>query len=81
MNTEIFLPTLRSFTNGNTFSGSCGPLRFLLTPKVEEGSIEAKIWHGRFCIEKSTVEETAEFPMTPEGVETLRTYLTDHVEA
>ena len=52
---EIFLPTLHSFENGNTFSGSCGPLRFFLYPS--ETVILAKIWHGPFCIEKSTVEQ------------------------
>ena len=78
---EIFLPTMRSFTNGNTFSGRCGPLRFYLTPKTEEQEIVAEIWHGLYCREKSTVEAVETFPMTPEGVEALRAYLTEHIEA
>jgi len=72
------LPTLHSFENGNTFSGSAGRLRFFLYPS--ETAILAKIWHGSFCIEKSTVEEEREFPLTKEGIEALRAYLTAHIE-
>lgn len=74
---EIFLPTLHSFENQNTFSGSFGRLRFYLYP--QETTILAKIWHGPFCIEKSEIEEEREFPMTREGIEELRTYLTERV--
>lgn len=74
---EIFLPTLHSFENGNTFSGSCGPLRFFLYPS--ETVILAKIWHGPFCIEKSTVEQEREFPLRAEGIEALRAWLAANV--
>ena len=77
--TEIFLPTLHTFENKNVFTGSCGPLRFKLTPKPDEGIITAEIWHGIFCYEKSTVEEVRDFPLTAEGREDLRAYLTASV--
>ena len=70
---EIFVPTLHSFENKNSFSGSYGMLRFMLTPV--EDQIEAKIWHGLFCLEKSEVEDTAMFFMTEEGLKELRAYL------
>ena len=31
---ELYLPTLHYFENKNRFSGSDGPLRFMLTPNV-----------------------------------------------
>jgi len=77
--TEIFLPTLHSFENKNVFKGSCGLLRFQLTPKPDEGIITAEIWHGIFCYEKSTVEEVRDFPLTEEGREAMRVFLTESV--
>lgn len=77
---DIFLPTLRSFANNNTFSGSCGPLRFMLTPMLDESVITAQIWHGLLCLEKSTVEETRDFPLTEEGREALLAWLTENIE-
>lgn len=74
---DIFLPTRHSFENGNTFSGSCGLLRFFLKPTEEE--ITAEIWHGLFCREKSDIEMTATFPLTDDGIEALRAFLTDHI--
>ena len=48
-------------------------LRFMLTPI--EDQIEAKIWHGLFCLEKSEVEDIGLFPMTEDGLKELRAYL------
>lgn len=74
---EIFLPTLHSFENKNTFSGSYGMLRFMLTPV--EDQIEAKIWHGLLCLEKSEIEDARLFPMTEDGLKELRAYLEHHI--
>ena len=76
---EIFIPTLHSFENDNTFTGSFGLLRFKLTPKLEEKVIISQIWHGILCFEKSEIEEKQEFPMTHEGREELLRYLTAHI--
>ncbi len=48
-------------------------LRFMLTPV--EDQIEAKIWHGLFCMEKSEIEDTKLFSMTEDGLKELRAYL------
>ena len=32
--TDIYLPTLHTFAMNNVFTGSCGALRFKLTPNV-----------------------------------------------
>ena len=66
---EIFVPTVHSFENNNIFTGSCGMLRFKLSPKLDSGMILAEVWHGLLCYEKSEVEESKEFPMTAEGRE------------
>ena len=75
----IFLPTRRMFENKNTFSGSFGNLRFFLYPDVETMTILAKVWHGPLCIEKSTVEEEQEFPLSDDGLAALRAYLTARI--
>lgn len=85
---EIYLPTLHYFENKNRFSGSLGLLRFMVTPKVEmlnrnevnfaDSFLEAQLWHGLFCLEKSTVELEETFPLSLEGVEALRAWLWEH---
>ena len=74
---EIYIPTLHTFAMGNTFTGSCGDLRFKLVPRVEKrtpkevdmeaSTIEAEYWHGPFCYEKSTIAGKNTFPMSEAG--------------
>lgn len=85
---EIFLPTLHTFENGNVFTGSSGPLRFKVTPHVVKAtpkevdmaasSIRCEYWHGIFCYEKSEIEDDKTFPMSEEGREALRAWLTQN---
>ena len=85
---ELFLPTLHYFENNNRFSGSAGLLRFMLTPQVEmltpkevnleASSIHGQLWHGLYCLEKSTVEEERDFPMSQEGLGEIRRWLEEH---
>ncbi len=82
---EIYLPTLHYFENNNRFSGSDGPLRFMLTPEVvmlspkevdlPASSIHGQLWHGPYCLEKSTVEQERVFPMTPGAIGEIREWL------
>ena len=86
---DIFLPTLHTFAMKNTFTGSCGMLRFKIVPKVEmltpkevdmeKSSIEAEYWHGQLCYEKSEIEDKAVFPMSEEGRMALKKWLEDHI--
>ena len=86
---EIFIPTLHTFAMGNTFTGSCGNLRFRIVPQVvkktpkevdmEQSSIEAEIWHGLFSYENSTVEKKNVFPMSEAGREALQQWLAENV--
>ena len=86
---EIFLPTLHTFAMKNTFTGSCGALRFKIVPKVEmltpkevdmeKSTIFAEFWHGALCYEKSQIEGQATFPMSEEGREALRSWLVSNI--
>lgn len=86
---EYYLPTLLSFVNGNTFTGSHGLLRYRIEPKLvaltkkevnmAESSIFAELWHGQLCYELSEIEASATFPMSEEGREAIRQWLMDHV--
>lgn len=71
---ELYLPVLSHFENGNTWIASIARLRFQLTPK--EGTLSAEAWEGPWSYEFSTVEATADFPQTEEGLAALRLWLT-----
>lgn len=75
---EIYLPTLHAFENGNRFSGSAGLLRFVLTPV--DGIIRGELWHGKLCYEKSVMEKTSEFEMSAEGIASIRVWLEENRE-
>lgn len=85
--TEIFLPVLHSFENNNIFTGSAGTLRFRVQPQivmktqkevdVEASSVRCEFWHGEYCYEKSTMEGERVFPLSEQGREELRLWLTE----
>ena len=86
---EIYIPTLHTFAMNNVFTGSCGDLRFKITPKVtkmnskevdfEASSMDVEIWHGLFCYEKSEIEDNKNFPMSEEGRNALIAYLENSI--
>lgn len=86
---EIFLPTLHTFAMNNIFTGSMGLLRFRAVPHVvmatakevdfEQSNIFVEYWHGLYCYEKSEMEGSETFPMTEEGREALRAWLTERI--
>lgn len=86
---DIFIPTLHTFAMKNPFTGSCGMLRFKITPNVEmatakevdfaKSSIAAVYWHGLFCIEKSTIEGEKTFPMSEEGRLAMKRWLEEQI--
>ncbi len=86
---EIYLPTLHWFAMNNLFTGSCGAFRFRAKPNVimatakevdyDASTIKCEFWHGPFCYEKSEMEGAGEFPMTQEGVDTMKAWLTEHI--
>lgn len=86
---ELFLPTLHWFAMTNPFSGSSGGFRFMVKPNVvmktpkevdfEASSLHCEYWHGPYCYENSDMEAEATFPMTEEGREAMRTWLTEQI--
>ena len=81
----IYIPNLHSFAMNNVFTGSCGDLRFKITPKVtkknskevdfDASSMDVEIWHGLFCYEKSEIEDSKNFPMSDQGRSELIAFL------
>ena len=86
---DLFLPTLHTFAMDNIFTGSWGEFRFRAKPTVikatpkevdfEQSTILAEYWHGPFCYEKSTVEDSKVFPMTEAGREEMRAWLIGNI--
>lgn len=82
---EIFIPTLHTFENDNTFTGSSGLLRFRIVPKVvmatpkevdmEASLISCELWHGELCYELSEMEAERTFPMSEEGRLEMKAWL------
>ncbi len=86
---ELFLPTLHTFAMNNIFTGSVGAFRFRAKPNVimatpkevdfQQSTIFVECWHGPYCYEKSTMEDSAAFPMTEEGRGEMRAWLTSRI--
>ena len=81
---EIFLPTLHTFAMQNVFTGSCGNLRFKITPNVSKNGKEvdfanssmlAEYWHGPFCYENSQILGNENFPLSEEGRQAMLDWL------
>ena len=75
MQPEIFLPTLSSMEYGNVWTGSQGDMRFKVVPDPKAGEMNVEVWHGPLCYECSQITETAQFPLTQEGIGQLRSWL------
>lgn len=77
----IFIPTLSHWQLGNSWSGSLGRGSYYVTPRTREEGEEkirelfAEVWTGPACYELSQAEQTAAFPVTEEGLVTLRAWL------
>lgn len=76
---EFFLPVLSHFQNGNPWTGSLGRLRYRIVPAAAQqetdGRLTAEVWEGPWAYEFSQVEDTALFPLSPEGLEELARFL------
>lgn len=80
---DIFIPTLLFWENGNTWYGSKGNARFYVKPvKHEEGetTLEAELWRGPLTKELSEILDTASFPRSDEGLSQLTDWLEKKAE-
>ena len=78
MEHTIVLPTLSSMEFGNVWTGSRGNVRWRIQPA--DGVMHAEVWRGPMCRECSTVEAQQDFPLSAEGLETLRAWLARQAE-
>jgi hypothetical protein len=86
---ELFLPVLHSFENNNIFTGSCGDLRYKITPNIvmatqkevniAASSMKAEYWHGPCRYEKSEIEGERVFPLSPEGRDGMLAWLNEQL--
>lgn len=73
MEQEIFLPTLSSMEHGNVWTGSRKNARWRIVPA--DGVMNVEVWPGPLCYECSQVADTAQFPVSEEGIDQLRSWL------
>jgi hypothetical protein len=78
---DFYVPNLATFQNDNAYLGSFHGLRFRLKPSKretedgEERTIEALVWYGLLCLEKSEVVSETVFPMTDDGYAEMLVWL------
>lgn len=85
MSDGIWLPVFHHFENGNIFTGSCGNLRYKISPNVvmatpkevdhAASSIRAEYWQGPLSYEFSDILGERTFPMSREGREEMQVWL------
>ena len=68
-----FFPVLPHFVHGNIWTGSDGSLRYRLVPDKE--TITAQIWQGPLAFAEDRVEDSAQFPLSQEGLEAMKVWL------
>ena len=75
---DITLPTLLFWENGNTWYGSLGPIRFYITPvkgEEEPPALSVRVWRGPMAMEFSEITDTASFPLSEDGLGQLARWL------
>lgn len=70
---EIFIPTILFWENGNTWYGSLGNTRFYIAPQEEQ--LHVQLWRGELTKELSEIEEEIDFPLSEEGLEQMTAWL------
>ena len=71
------------FLFGNTFSGSRGAFRWRMEPRIpkekadrDQAVLHLWYWWDGLCFEKCTPSAEADFPLTQEGLDQLKAWLT-----
>lgn len=83
---DIMIPTLLFWENGNTWYGSKGAVRFFICPikhQPPEGSPDAppdatlnvELWLGPLTKALSPIIDTASFPLSEEGLVQIKDWL------
>lgn len=66
MDTLFSLRPFDFFSNRNTYTGSAGRLRYLISPGEE--TLDVQVWNQDVCFELAQILESASFPLSPEGL-------------
>jgi len=67
------IPNLLYFQSGNIYSGSLEDFGYKLLPEGE--NLRVCVWKGPFCMEKSEILASREFPLTAKGREETISWL------
>lgn len=70
---EIFIPTMLFWENGNTWYGSLGNTRFYIAPQEEQ--LHVQLWRGELTKELSEIEKEIDFPLSEEGLGQMTAWL------
>lgn len=70
---EIFIPTMLFWENGNTWYGSLGNTRFYIAPQEEQ--LHVQLWRGPLTKELSQIEEETDFPLSEDGLAEMTAWL------
>lgn len=73
MDHNLHLPTLSHWEYGNPWSGERGQARFQITPS--EGQMTAEVWRGPMARAFVEPELMQTFPVSEEGIESMRAWL------
>ena len=75
MDTLFSLRPFDFFSNRNTYTGSDGRLRYLISPGEE--TLDVQVWNQDVCFELAQILESASFPLSPEGLAETRVWLAE----
>ena len=89
--TDIQIPTMLFWENGNSWYGSCGLARFLIRPVKHDPpedapdtpaqtTLDTELWKGPNTKSLSDILDTASFPLSEEGLEQTVAWLTGWAE-
>ena len=84
---DINIPTLLFWENGNTWYGSYHSARFFIAPANGEAAdesplvtLEVELWPGPLQRALSQVTQTASFPLSEEGLAQMAAWLLSQAE-
>lgn len=71
------LPGIEWFANDNPYTECNFKFHYIILPDVKEEIMTVKIWHGKYCYEKSQDEIVSEraFPLTKGGRDEMIEYI------
>ncbi len=75
------IPSIRFFTNKNAFTGSHKGMNYRIIPQkgdAEKGTrsrLEAAVWYGMLCSEKSVMVAEENFSLDADGLDAAREWI------